>query len=137
MGSSDLKSVLKQCKLFDGIDDTDLDILIYRGHMSFYSRGETIYARGEKAKDLFGVIISGRVGILAQNGQVIRGMGSAEVIGEIGVTSKQHVRTLSVEAIKPTELIEWDANAINDLVPDLIKRLKNLAWKNISNYMDT
>ncbi len=136
MDSIDLKSVVTQCNLFSGLDDSALDIIILRGRITLFSRGETIYMKAEDANGFFCVIISGRVGIIAESGQVVRGMGSGDVIGEIGAISPQHKRTLTVEVIKPTEVLEWHVEDIKDLVPDFMKKLKALAWKNISNYMD-
>ena len=77
------------------------------------------------------------VGDVYGHGQVIRGMGRGEVLGEIGVTSLQQKRSLTVNAITPTELLEWNVNDIKKVVPHLMQKLKNLAWKNISNYMDS
>jgi CRP-like cAMP-binding protein len=137
MGSSNLKTVLKICPLFSKLHDTDLDMLIHFGKIHAFAQGETIYKKGANAQDMFGVIISGRVGVIAQNGHVIRGMGRGEVLGEIGVTSLQQKRSLTVSAITPIELLEWNVNDIKKVVPHLMQKLKNLAWKNISNYMDS
>jgi hypothetical protein len=61
-------------------------------------------------------------------------MGSGEVIGEVGATSPQSKRTVTVKTIEPTEILEWNIKTIQNRLPDLMKTLKELAWKHISNY---
>jgi CRP-like cAMP-binding protein len=134
MAAETIKEVLKKCPLFAEFDDDQVELLIHHGEIKQFAGGDTIYAKGAKSAGTFCVILSGRVGVLADSGQVVRGMGTGEVIGEIGVTSPHSKRTASVVTIAPTEVIEWKLNRIEKLVPDLKKKLKESAWKKISYY---
>ncbi len=136
MSSDEFKTALRKSKLFDVLSDADLNLLIHYGKIRFFSRGDTIYTQGEFAHDTFGVIISGRVGIIAKNGQVIKGMGPGEVLGEIGAVTQRNKRTLTVEAIKSTEMLEWKVKNIQEMVPDLVAKLRKIAWKSVTNYME-
>lgn len=134
METKELKTALKKCELFSKLNETELDILIKYGKPKPFSQGDEIYTQGEPSKGDFGMIVSGRVGVITASGQVIRGMGSSEVIGEVGATSPQSKRTVTVRAVEPTEILEWNIKSIQNKLPDLMKKLKDLAWKHVSNY---
>jgi CRP-like cAMP-binding protein len=134
MASETIKEILKKCPLFAALDDDQVDLLIHNGEIKQFAGGDMIYAKGAKSAGTFCVILSGRVGVLADSGQVVRGMGAGEVIGEIGVTSPHSKRTASVVTIGPTEVIEWKFNWIEKFAPDLKKKLKDSAWKKVSYY---
>ena len=86
------------------------------------------------SRGIFSLILSGRIGIISETGQVIRGMGIGEILGEIGVTSPQNKRSATAKAVQATELFEWNIEIIQQHLPEVMKRLKDLAWKNASNY---
>jgi CRP-like cAMP-binding protein len=128
--------VLRKCVLFNDLDEAQLDILIKSGQTKQFSPGEEIYTKGEPSKGTFCLIVFGRVGVIVESGQIIRGMGSSEVIGEVGTISPQSKRTVTVRTVEPTEIIEWDVNTIKTKLPDLMKKLKDLAWKHVSGTND-
>ena len=134
MELNDLKTVLRTCELFNDLDDAQLDILIKVGQTKQFAPSAEIYTKGDLSKGTFCLIISGRVGVITESGQIIRGMGSGEILGDVGATSPQSKRTVTVRTGEPTEILEWNVNTIKNKLPDLMKKLKDLAWKHVSNY---
>jgi len=136
MSTQNLLATIRQCALFKNIDELSSYLLLHYGKVRLFAAGETIFKKGDFSRGIFCLILSGQVGILSDSGQVIRGMGTGEILGELGVTSPQNKRTATVKAIKPTELFEWNVDIIKIQLPEIIKRLKDLAWKNASNYYE-
>ena len=136
MESPNLLTIIRQCALFKNIDDLSSYLLLHYGKIRLFAAGETIFKKGDFSRGAFGLIVSGQVGIISDTGQVIRGMGSGEILGELGVTSPQNKRTATVRAIKPTEFFEWNVDMMKTQLPEIMKRLKDLAWKNASNYYE-
>ncbi len=136
MESQNLLAIIRQCALCKNIDEASGHLLLHYGKVRLFAAGDTIFKQGDFSRGIFCLILSGQVGILSDTGQVIRGMGSGEILGELGVTSPQNKRTATVKAIKPTELFEWNVDIIKTQVPEMMKRLKDLAWKNASNYYE-
>lgn len=136
MESPNLLTIIRQCALFKNIDDLSSHLLLHYGKIRLFAAGETIFKKGDFSRGAFGLIVSGQVGIISDTGQVIRGMGSGEILGELGVTSPQNKRTATVRAIKPTEFFEWNVDMMKTQLPEIMKRLKDLAWKNASNYYE-
>ena len=124
-----MKTTLKACKLFKGLDESQVDLLAMRANSREFSDGETIYGRGDDSGGTFALIGSGKVSVVAQNGFVLNELGCGEIIGEVGVISQQDKRTVTIKAIEPTEILEWDVKDIEEGSPELLKRLKELAWK--------
>jgi len=129
-----VKNVLRTCELFNALDDAQLDLLIKVGQTKQFAPSAEIYTKGELSKGTFCLIVSGRVGVITESGQIISGMGSGEIIGDVGATSPQSKRTVTVRTIEATEILEWNVTTIKNKLPDLMKKLKNLAWKHVSNY---
>ncbi len=92
--------------------------------------------KGEQSNDTFCLIISGNVNIVATGGNILKEMGSGEVLGEIALSDPNHIRTLNVIAREPTLVLEWNINHIKGKIPVLWKKLLKLAWKNIRNYYE-
>ncbi|GAK58703.1 predicted protein [Candidatus Vecturithrix granuli] len=136
METGDFKSIIQQNPLFKKLDDNSLNILIHQGKIKLFAQGEIIYQKGEPSQGNFGIVISGRVGVISNSGQIIAGLGPGEIIGEVGATSPQGKRTVTVRAIQNTELLEWNIKTIQQTFPELVKQLKNLTWKRVSNYME-
>ena len=136
MESQNLLTIIRQCAFFKHVDEMSSLLLLHYGRIRLFQSGETIFKKGDFSRGTFGLIVSGQVGIISDTGQVIRGMSSGEILGELGVTSPQNKRTATVKAIKPTELFEWNADIMKAQLPEIIKRLKDLAWKNASNYYE-
>ena len=129
MDSDTMKNAFKRCELFEGLDDGQIGILIMRASSREFSAGETVYERGDDSGGTFALIGSGRISVVAQNGFVLNELGAGEIIGEVGVISQQDKRTVTIKTIEPTEILEWQIKDVEEGSPELLKRLKDLAWK--------
>ena len=137
METSELKIIARKCEIFKTLDDEDLDLLLFYGEQKEVSSGAILYRSGEAAEGTFCLILSGRIQITNETGQMIRNMASGEVIGEIGATSPQSQRTVTARTTSPTSLLEWDVKYIKNRWPALLKRLKEQAWKHLAQYYDS
>jgi len=124
-------NILKGNELFEGLDQTLLEVLIAKAGSREFSVGETVYRKGEIAGGTIALIVSGTVNVVTENGFVLNELGAGEVIGEVGTISKEGKRTVTLTVAEPTEIIEWYIQDIEENVPELLKPLKDLAWKRI------
>lgn len=136
MDAQTLKTILRKNDLFNTLANDELDVLIENGNIREFLRGKIIYMKGEKSNDTFCLILSGSVNIVAAGGNILKEMGSGEVIGEIALSDPHHIRTVNVIAKEPTLVLEWNVNHIKGKIPVLWKKLLKLAWKNIRNYYE-
>ncbi|MEA2040762.1 MAG: cyclic nucleotide-binding domain-containing protein [Thermodesulfobacteriota bacterium] len=130
-----IRTIIEGCELFRGFDGSQIGILIKNADIKRFSEGVIVYAKGEESQNTFCLIVSGSVNIVSDNGFVLEELGRNQIIGEIGTISPQHRRTVDVVAKEPTEVLEWNFLDIKESLPDLLKRLKDLAWKRISNWI--
>ncbi len=131
-----VKASLKDCVLFKTFDDFELEVLMVHGQLKKISAGKILYMKGEESNDTFCLIISGNVDIVGKGGQIVREMGSSEVIGEIALSDPNRARTVNVITKTSTEILEWNVNNIRDKIPGLWKKLLKLAWRHISEYYE-
>ena len=129
MDSDAMRTALKGCELFKGLDEGQMDLLIMRANSREFSAGETVYEKGEESGGTFALIGSGRINVVAKNSFVLKELGAGEIIGEVGVLSQQDKRTVTIGAIEPTEILEWHIKDVEERFPELLQRLKDLAWK--------
>ncbi len=137
MDAAEIKDIVKKSEIFRTLNDEELDLLLFYGEEKGLAPEVTIYRTGEAAERTFCLILSGGVEIVAQSGRVIRKMGTGEIIGEIGATGPQNKRTVTVRAIEPTRLLEWDIKYIHTRWPPLLKKLKERAWKHLAQYYES
>jgi CRP-like cAMP-binding protein len=131
-----IRTVVKESTLFKDLDQTDLEILIGKAGARRFSLGDTIYRKGEEAGGTVALIVSGVVHVVAENGYVLTELGTGEIIGEVGTISREGKRTVTLMAVEPAEIIEWNIKDIEGASPELIKRLKDLAWKRLKFYSE-
>ena len=129
MDSETMKTAFKRCELFEGLDESQMGLLVMRANSREFSAGTTVYERGDDSGGTFALIGSGKVSVVAQNGFVLKELGVGEIIGEVGVISQQDKRTVTVKTIEPTEILEWHVKDIEEGSQELLKKLKDLAWK--------
>ena len=129
MDSDIMRNALKGCELFEGLDEGQMDLLIMSANSREFYAGETVYERGEDAGGTFALIGSGRINVAAKDGFVLNELGAGEIIGEVGVISQQDKRTVTITSIEPTEILEWHIQDIEEKFPEVLERLKDLAWK--------
>ena len=126
-----IRDALKGNDLFKGLDQILLEVLIAKAGSRQFSAGETVYQKGEDTGGSIALIISGTVNVEAENGYVLNELGTGEVIGEVGTITQEGKRTVTITTVEPTEIIEWYIQDIEESAPELLKRLKDLAWKRI------
>jgi len=124
-----VKTALKRCELFEGLDEGQMGVLVMRASSREFSAGETVYERGDDSGGTFALIGSGKISVVAQNGFVLNDLGVGEIIGEVGVITQQDKRTVTIKTIEPTEILEWHVKNVEEGSPEFLKRLKELAWK--------
>ena len=134
MRAQSILTAIQECALLKNLDEINSHLMLHYGKIRLIPAGETIFKKGDFSRGMFSLILSGRIGIISETGQVIRGMGIGEILGEIGVTSPQNKRSATAKAVQATELFEWNIEIIQPHLPEVMKRLKDLAWKNASNY---
>lgn len=134
MESVDLMASIEQCELFQDLERDDLQLLLHYGKLRMFKAGEIIYKKDEQALGRFCLVLSGRVGIIAANGQLVKEIDGREILGEIGVVRPEDKRTATVKAVQATEIFEWNVELIGVQMPELVERLKALAWKKVSSY---
>jgi len=137
MEASEIKDIARECVIFETLDDEEFDLLLFYGELKDFTSEATIYKTGETAEGTFCLILSGSVEIVTQTGRWIRKMGPSEIIGEIGAASPQNKRTVTVRALEPTSLLEWEIKHIGTRWPALLKKLKDQAWKHLAQYYES
>ena len=137
MEASEIKDIAKKCVILETLNDEEFDLLLFYGEMKDFASGATIYNTGETAEGTFCLILSGAVEIVTQAGRRIRKMGPGEIIGEIGATSPQNKRTVTVRTLEPTLMLEWEIKHIGTRWPALLKKLKDQAWKHLAQYYES
>jgi CRP-like cAMP-binding protein len=129
-----IRDAVKKCETFAGFDDARLGFLLMTCQTMGFQAGEVIYAKGEEARKTFCLIVSGTVSIVSEAGKVLESIGPGDIIGEIGTISPQSKRTITVRAGGPVEALEWDYETVDKGLPDLLPKLKDLAWKRATNW---
>ena len=129
-----LRDAVRKCETFGGFDDTRLGFLLMTCQTMEFRADAVIYEKGEEARKTFFLIVSGTVNIVSEAGQVLESIEPGDIIGEIGTISPQSKRTITVQAGEPVAALEWDYETIEKGIPDLLPRLKDLAWKRATNW---
>jgi CRP-like cAMP-binding protein len=131
-----VREAVGRCELFEDLDETQHAVLAERAELASYPEGKAIYAKGREADHTFGLIVSGEAEALSEGGIALRTLGPGQIIGEIGALSPQQKRTITLRAGKPTQVLEWRVDDVSGDVPELIKRLKDLAWRRVSDWFE-
>lgn len=136
MNIDTIRTVVKGSGLFQDLDATALELLIVKAVARQFSPGDAIYHKGEASGGTVALIVSGKVHVVAENGYVVSELGAGEMIGEVGTISRQGKRTVTLTAVEPAEIIEWHIEDVEEASPELMKRLKDLAWKRLKYYSE-
>jgi len=131
-----VRTTVKESAIFKGLEPLDLEVLIVKAVAREFSPGETIYQKGEATGGTIALIVSGTVHVVAENGYVLRELGAGEMIGEVGTISRQGKRTVTLTVVEPVEIIEWNIQDIENTSPELMKRLRDLAWSRLKYYSE-
>ena len=136
MDFNTVRSAISDGSIFRGLDHAELGMLLMTANAREFSSGQDIYSKGEKSEGSFALVVIGKVSVVAESGQILQELGTGEVIGEVGIISPQKKRTLTVRAMEPTAVLEWQFEDIEKKIPKLVKTLKDLAWKRTSNWLE-
>ena len=130
------KAAIQKNDIFRSVDEDTLGVLLVEAKERSFGKGDLVYRRGEMASDSFMMIVSGEMHVLHEDGELIKALGACEILGEIGVISPKRMCTRDVVAGGPTEVLEWDIRDIDARCPQIVERLKELAWQRISDWPD-
>ena len=136
MELENVREALQECDLFEDFDESQCAVLAESAQLTSYPEGRAIYAKGGEADRTFGLIVSGQAEALSESGIALRTLGPGQIIGEIGAMSPQQKRTITLRAGKHTEVLEWRIDNITGQIPELIERLKDLAWRRVSDWFE-
>jgi CRP-like cAMP-binding protein len=131
-----IREALQRCRLFEDLNEGQYHTLAGDARQATYAEGKAIYAKGSDSDRTFGLITSGEAEALSEAGMCLRTLGPGEIIGEIGALSPQQKRTITLRAGKPMAILEWNIDDIAEKMPELIKKLKDLAWRRVSDWYE-
>jgi CRP-like cAMP-binding protein len=136
MNTKNAMTMLQHSEVFSSLDGSALDTLIFLSYTKQFAQDEAIYTKGDPSNDKFCLIMTGSANIVAKDGRIVKRVGSGEVIGEIALSDPHHKRTVTVTAVEPTEVLEWDVTHIKQEIPGLWKKLVKLAWEHLSEFYE-
>lgn len=136
MNTEFVKKLLKKAPCFKELSEKDVLTLADNGALKRLNAGTFIYRKGEPSEGRFCMMITGQAGIVTEDNQIVKTIGPGEVLGEIAITSPQNVRTATVKALEPVNLLEWDVNALKTNMPAVMRKLKEQAWKRLSDFYE-
>ena len=134
MDFSTMQKALKGCSLFRGMDQGQLGLLAMNAEAKEFATDDIVYRQGDDAGGSFALIVSGKLEASTQQGFVLKTLIAGEIIGEVGTISQQGRRTVTLKAIEPSSLLQWNIQEIGDTSPALLKKLKDLAWRRIKDF---
>ncbi len=94
-------SKLRNFPLFESLDDSALYDLADLLELKTYPKDKVVLKKGEPGSNLF-VILDGRVGVIADDGQRLAEMGKGEIFGEMSLLSGEPV-SCSIHSLSETE----------------------------------
>jgi len=134
MDFSIMQKALNDCSLFRGMDQGQLGLLAMNAEAKEFSPEDIVYRQGDDADGSFALIVSGKLEASTQQGYVLKTLSSGEIIGEVGTISQQGRRTVTLKAVEPAILLQWNIEDIGNTSSSLLKKLKDLAWRRIKDF---
>ena len=134
MDFSIMQKALNDCSLFGGMDQGQLGLLAMNAQSKEFAAEEYVYRQGDDADGSFALIVSGELEASTPQGYVLKTLRSGEIIGEVGTISQQRRRTVTLKAVEPSTLLQWNIEDIGKTSPSLLKKLKDLAWRRIKDF---
>jgi CRP-like cAMP-binding protein len=129
-----MQKALNDCSLFRGMDQGQLGLLAMNAEAKEFLPEDIVYRQGDDADGSFALIVSGKLEASTQQGYVLKTLSSGEIIGEVGTISQQGRRTVTLKAVEPATLLQWNIEDIGNASPSLLKKLKDLAWRRIKDF---
>jgi CRP-like cAMP-binding protein len=117
-------AALPSTPLFSELGPNTLSPLLERATLVSVRTGECVYRENDPADALY-VVVSGSVAILAgvPPGNEIARLGEREFFGENSLIGNE-LRSTTVEALEPTELLRIDRHVLRELLEDQPRALK-------------
>ena len=134
MDFSIMQKALNDCSLFRCMDQGQLGLLAMNAEAKEFSPEDIVYRQGDDADGSFALIVSGKLEASTQQGYVLKTLSSGEIIGEVGTISQQGRRTVTLKAVEPAILLQWNIEDIGNTSSSLLKKLKDLAWRRIKDF---
>jgi len=134
MDFSVMQKALKDCPFFRGLDQGQLGLLAMNAEAKEFAAEDIVYRKGDDAEGSFALIVSGKLEAATQQGYVLKTLSAGEIIGEVGTISQQGKRTVTLKAVEPATLLQWNIQEISNTSPSLLKKLKDLAWRRIKDF---
>ena len=117
-----VKDTLKNCSLFGGVSDEDLDRLAPTFRQMTAPKGDVILKEGEHAHSLY-LIEEGRVGLQmtlerpdgsSTGPTTVASLGPGEAFGWLALI-ELHLNTLSATVIEPTRLLHVEGSLVKEM----------------------
>ena len=137
-------SVLRQCSLFNGLDDEQIESILPLIEEEAFEPGTDIIIEGKKS-DKLRVVLKGRVAVV-KNGIILVELDEGAVFGEMEVLDVGPVEA-TVKALASTKVISLSIDALGEiyesdlktysfllmnLARDLSRRLRNMDMKAVN-----
>ena len=130
------REIFKNSPLFVGVPRSSAADLFMHATTRRLEKKAVVYGRDEMSDQTFMLLVSGKLQIVDGKDSVQGEIGRGELVGEVGVVSPQHKRSVSVIAAEGAEALLWN---VRDLPKDLWKIyepiLENIAWGRINTFL--
>ena len=124
----ELRSALHGAKLFESLDDAQVDSIARRGRRLRLDRGQTLFLEGDSAQGLY-VIVSGRLKVYKTSPrgrhQILLLLGQGETVGEAAMFAGETFPA-SAEAVEAAEVFSLPRNTFLEVIraePEVAMRL--------------
>jgi len=113
--SSALDSILKKTPIFQDLNNKELPKIEKMLHERLFDKGERVFYQGDAGVGLY-IIIEGKVNIVYEpTGQVLAGLVSGEIFGEIALINESP-RSASAYADEKTRMMFFSQADLNNLL---------------------
>jgi signal-transduction protein with cAMP-binding, CBS, and nucleotidyltransferase domain len=123
MESSNLLEFVKACPFFYLLEEDDLQVLLHHGKFNMFAKGKTITKVGDHSMEMFFIVVSGEIAIIAKDGDVLQKLEPGSFVSDLDVSLFLEGKRGAIQAIKPTELFVWHVGVIKKHLPMFIKRI--------------
>ena len=122
MESTNLLEFVKACPFFVNLQEDDLQFLLHHGKFNMFAKGKTIVKVGHHSMEMFFMVVSGKIAIIAKDGEVLQELGPGSFVSDLDVALFLEDRQGTIQAMKPTELFVWHVGVIKKHLPLFTKQ---------------
>lgn len=113
--SSGIDDLLKKTPIFQGLNKRELSKIEKMLHQRLFDKGERVFYQGDAGVGLY-IIIDGKINIVYEpTGQVIAGLASGEIFGEIALINESP-RSASAYADEKSKMMFFSQTDLNNLL---------------------